>query len=59
MKSGRTVAPFAGAWIEIRETFYNLCASSVAPFAGAWIEIKVITNRLQELVGRSLRGSVD
>ena len=34
------VAPFAGAWIEIRETFTIKEGYAVAPFAGAWIEIK-------------------
>ena len=33
------VAPFAGAWIEIRETFSGGSVIYVAPFAGAWIEI--------------------
>ena len=34
------VAPFAGAWIEIRKPYYNInCPWLVAPFAGAWIEI--------------------
>ena len=34
------VAPLAGAWIEIRETFNNIGPSAVAPLAGAWIEIQ-------------------
>ena len=33
------VAPFTGAWIEIRTTGTPGCASTVAPFTGAWIEI--------------------
>ena len=33
------VAPFVGAWIEIRETFYKAIGKYVAPFVGAWIEI--------------------
>ncbi len=34
-----SVAPFAGAWIEIVFSLYNKFAFRVAPFAGAWIEI--------------------
>ena len=39
--SGRVacVAPFAGAWIEIRELAVREQEYRVAPFAGAWIEI--------------------
>ncbi len=34
------VAPFAGAWIEIRRTGYDYAyLVYVAPFAGAWIEM--------------------
>ena len=33
------VAPFAGAWIEIRKNAAMLVLSLVAPFAGAWIEM--------------------
>ena len=33
------VAPFAGAWIEIKGDIKWLCRCAVAPFAGAWIEI--------------------
>ena len=35
----RTVAPFAGAWIEILIKAKLLSNWNVAPFAGAWIEI--------------------
>ena len=35
----KEVAPFAGAWIEIRNIKKNCTVFSVAPFAGAWIEI--------------------
>ena len=35
------VAPFTGAWIEIRVTVPLVTLSSVAPFTGAWIEIAV------------------
>ena len=34
-----TVAPFAGAWIEIITQICMTLHMSVAPFAGAWIEI--------------------
>ena len=34
-----TVAPFAGAWIEILSPTLKGDGSDVAPFAGAWIEI--------------------
>ena len=33
------VAPFAGAWIEIRDASETVTSMVVAPFAGAWIEI--------------------
>ena len=33
------VAPFAGAWIEIKSVIGNVVSTLVAPFAGAWIEI--------------------
>ena len=36
---GGHVAPFAGAWIEIRMWHRARLPASVAPFAGAWIEI--------------------
>ena len=35
----RTVAPFAGAWIEISLARATFQMRKVAPFAGAWIEI--------------------
>ena len=34
-----TVAPFAGAWIEMLLNKALKSALGVAPFAGAWIEI--------------------
>ena len=33
------VAPFAGAWIEIKSKLQIKQRAKVAPFAGAWIEI--------------------
>ena len=44
-----TVAPFAGAWIEILYAMTGYDMKIVAPFAGAWIEIymtKYITKDL-------------
>ena len=35
------VAPFAGAWIEIRNPTGGGTVYEVAPFAGAWIEIAI------------------
>ena len=34
-----SVAPFAGAWIEIVLENEKFSTESVAPFAGAWIEM--------------------
>ena len=34
-----TVAPLAGAWIEISALSYITSLPGVAPLAGAWIEI--------------------
>ena len=34
-----TVAPHAGAWIEIRRAMCGLLIVRVAPHAGAWIEM--------------------
>ena len=39
-KMYRSVAPFAGAWIEIFFMSVPFYVSRVAPFAGAWIEIQ-------------------
>ena len=40
-KTVTTVAPFAGAWIEIaRWQVSTSAAAQVAPFAGAWIEMR-------------------
>ena len=55
-----TVAPLAGAWIEI---FVALTAyssvSPVAPLAGAWIEINWFGYNIIAMPRRSPRGSVD
>ena len=44
-----TVAPFAGAWIEIIELSDNSRLAVVAPFAGAWIEMTTVKNDLPYL----------
>ena len=41
--SDGNVAPYAGAWIEIRQSEIRQETSRVAPYAGAWIEISVPT----------------
>ena len=38
----KLVAPFAGAWIEIKIRSRIAICYIVAPFAGAWIEINKI-----------------
>ena len=53
------VAPFAGAWIEIKVSWQNRRIIEVAPFAGAWIEIVVVLSFFCAPSSRSLRGSVD
>ena len=40
-----TVAPLAGAWIEIVLTKIARSPLPVAPLAGAWIEILYVTGR--------------
>ena len=34
-----SVAPFAGAWIEMATVCVRVVLDEVAPFAGAWIEM--------------------
>ena len=54
------VAPFAGAWIEMRLLNFLRWHRPVAPFAGAWIEIFEYVQAIADHFGcRSLRGSVD
>ena len=36
------VAPFTGAWIEIRRSRKAVFGNRVAPFTGAWIEIMMV-----------------
>ena len=38
----KSVAPFAGAWIEMPLNEIRKSQANVAPFAGAWIEIRKI-----------------
>ena len=42
-----TVAPLAGAWIEIKCPKQKECEEYVAPLAGAWIEITGFTYLIQ------------
>ena len=44
----QSVAPFAGAWIEILITASVTASVVVAPFAGAWIEIDLVTTLYDE-----------
>ena len=40
--TGKIVAPFTGAWIEIDlQAATSISGGSVAPFTGAWIEIAI------------------
>ena len=57
--SKTTVAPLAGAWIEIEGQGEGLCLIGVAPLAGAWIEIAYQTDHDEVVNSRSPRGSVD
>ena len=52
------VAPFTGAWIEIKSMADQKATVGVAPFTGAWIEMS-ITRKLTCRPSRSLHGSVD
>ena len=54
-----SVAPFAGAWIEIILDKLGLGWNNVAPFAGAWIEMNIKKEPMISRLCRSLRGSVD
>ena len=42
----KMVAPFAGAWIEIKGVYLEKRDVIVAPFAGAWIEIWLLKSVL-------------
>ena len=54
-----TVAPFTGAWIEIRGVKKMYICKTVAPFTGAWIEMFWAVRYISIVMGRSLHGSVD
>ena len=54
-----SVAPYAGAWIEMGIRLSFLTRRGVAPYAGAWIEIIMLVIDDVPRLGRSLRGSVD
>ena len=36
------VAPYTGAWIEIRSVWHASIVDRVAPYTGAWIEIRLL-----------------
>ena len=59
MIQNMSVAPLAGAWIEIAIADPLTNMRSVAPLAGAWIEIGSLVHPLWLLSRRSPRGSVD
>ena len=59
VKTNHTVAPLAGAWIEIVFSTFGGVGCEVAPLAGAWIEIMRGYARYLCHPGRSPRGSVD
>ena len=44
-----SVAPFAGAWIEINSSPDEFETKLVAPFAGAWIEIFIFDVKVKAL----------
>ena len=52
----KPVAPLAGAWIEISDSWNIYMRNSVAPLAGAWIEIAItgwiVGNRYLSLPSR-------
>ena len=53
------VAPFVGVWIEICSVYKSPKKNRVAPFVGVWIEIIAGQDLAGNVLGRSLRGSVD
>ena len=53
------VAPFTGAWIEIRLLMSDPSKMSVAPFTGAWIEIILLRRGVKKGSSRTLHGCVD
>ena len=55
----RKVAPFVGAWIEIKRNKKATGITIVAPFVGAWIEIIIAEYIMKIGSGRTLCGCVD
>ena len=47
IRFGLSVAPLAGAWIEINMQMHLMKTFQVAPLAGAWIEISGQTDNAQ------------
>ena len=54
-----TVAPLAGAWIEMPTAPRMRTDLPVAPLAGAWIEISMYIDGYSFLESRTPRGCVD
>ena len=54
-----SVAPLAGAWIEMLRCGCCVSAKRVAPLAGAWIEIQWAPPLRSPTSGRPPRGGVD
>ena len=44
------VAPYTGAWIEIKYTSASEALTEVAPYTGAWIEIDYVVDFNQSLL---------
>ena len=59
MTCGTKVAPYTGAWIEIKAMDLLSISGKVAPYTGAWIEIKGVTPKWISKDCRTLHGCVD
>ena len=57
--TGEVVAPFAGAWIEIKDIQPLTLTKNRRSLRGAWIEMSVNPTASNPGACRSLRGSVD
>ena len=55
----KAVAPFTGAWIEMKNVIKYRPFLIVAPFTGAWIEILIPVTKAVKDRGRTLHGCVD
>ena len=53
------VAPYTGAWIEIKDERKNIQKAMVAPYTGAWIEIGNTAAISRYSLSRTLHGCVD